>query len=287
VQSSSGGDFSAFRIGTTINQTGSADQITRGLFVNPTLTAVASAGFRAVDYPASSQYFLYQGGGTGVTSYIQGAVGIGTGTSTPSAKVHIIGTGATSATTSLLIQNSSALAVIAARDDQRLGVATSSPAVTLDASGGTDGVAIPFGTTAQRPSVNNTIRTNTTAGGMEFRYSGAWHRLTSQVGPSIAAGAAAGTGPTVSINSGNDLCHEVSVTTGTSATTGTLCTVTFGAALDAGLFTYVVFTARNANAAGAIAKFYVGSAGNTSYTIACASAPADGTQYTFHVMVKQ
>lgn len=283
----SGGDYSMFRLGQTINQTGTADQITRGLFINPTLTAVVSAGFRAIDYPGTAQSFLWQAGGTGVKSHIQGSIGIGTGTTTPGAKIDLTGDGATSSTYGARFYNSTPAIILAIRDDKRLGILTTSPAVTVDAIAATDAIGLPTGTTAQRPTVNSSARINSTVAGLEVRVGGAWQRLTCQVQPTIAEGAAAGTTPTVAINSGNDLCHEVSVLTGTSCTTGTLCTVTFNQALDAGLFTFVVFAARNTATAAEITKFYVGTAGNSSYTISCGTAPTDSTQYTFHVMVKQ
>lgn len=282
-----GGDWSMFRLGTNINQTGSADQITRGLYINPALTAVASAGFRAVEYPRTVGHFLYQGGGTGVDSYILGSIGVGTGTTTPSAKIDIVGDGATSSTYGLKITNSSSGAVICARDDQRVGILTTSPSTTLDVGSATDGITIPAGTTAQRPAVNNTLRYGSSVSGLEFRHSGFWHRLTSYTSPSAAAGAGAGTGPTVSITHGYDLSHKVNITTGTGASSGTLATVTFSAALDSGLFTHVVIGAANANAAGIMNTIYIGSTGNTSYTIVASSAPADSTQYQFFVLVKQ
>ncbi|MBK8706619.1 MAG: hypothetical protein IPN33_25620 [Saprospiraceae bacterium] len=168
-----------------------------------------------------------------------------------------------------------------------MGILTTSPVLTVDAIAATDGIGLPTGTTAQRPSVNGAIRLNSTVGGLEIRVGGAYYRITGSTTPTIAAGAAAGTGPTVTVDSGNDLCHQVTVITGTSPTTGTLCTVTFNQALDAGLFTFVVFSPRNAATAGEIAKFYVGSTGNSSYTISCAAAPTASTTYIFHVMAKQ
>lgn len=282
----SGGDFAIFRLGSAINQTGTSDQVVRGLSINPTLTSVA-VEFRGVAYIPSSQVFLYQPNGTSVKSHLIGNMGIGTGTTTPAAKIDIVGNGATSSTHSLLVANSTPTTILAVRDDQRVGILTSSPSLTLDAITATDGIGLPTGTTAQRPSVNSSLRLNSTVAGLEVRNGGAWHRLTCAVQPSIAAGAAAGTGPTVNVTLGNDLCHALSITTGTSATTGTLATITFNQALDAGLFTCVVFSPTNANAAGEIAKFYIGSTGNTSYTISCAAAPTDATTYTFNILVKQ
>jgi hypothetical protein len=47
TQSSGTGDFASFRVTGTINQTGTATGITRGLHINPTLTSVAD--FRAIE----------------------------------------------------------------------------------------------------------------------------------------------------------------------------------------------------------------------------------------------
>ena len=47
LQSSGTADFSSFSVTTTINQTGTATGITRGLYINPTLTAAAD--FRAIE----------------------------------------------------------------------------------------------------------------------------------------------------------------------------------------------------------------------------------------------
>ena len=79
----------------TINQTGGANGITRGLFIDPTLTAAAD--FRAIE----------------VTN---GNVLIGNSASN-TAKLSIKGSGSTSATTSLLVQNSSGTELIKVADN--------------------------------------------------------------------------------------------------------------------------------------------------------------------------
>jgi hypothetical protein len=225
------------------------------------------------------------------TSIVKNVIisGANSPTADANSRLKIISLGTTSSNWGLRIYDGAGTPAIimAVRDDKRVGLLTTTPAVTLDAATATDSIALPEGTVAQRPAVNNSIRSNSDADGLEYRYGGAWHRITCQVAPTIAAGAAAGTGPTVSVDLGNDLSHQITVTTGTGPTTGTLCTVTFGSALDAGLFTGVTFSPANANAAGEVAKWYVGSAGNTSYTIACATAPTASTTYTFHIHIKQ
>jgi hypothetical protein len=79
----------------TINQTGGANGITRGLFIDPTLTAAAD--FRAIE----------------VTN---GNVLIGNSASN-TAKLSIKGSGSTSATTSLLVQNSAGTELIKVADN--------------------------------------------------------------------------------------------------------------------------------------------------------------------------
>ena len=72
---------------------------------------------------------------------------------------------------------------------------TDSPSVTVDAATATDGIALPGGTTAQRPAVNNTIRYNSTVGGYEGRVGGVWYRLTSNQTPSAKRRRSGGTSP--------------------------------------------------------------------------------------------
>ena len=70
--------FTAQRIIPTINQTGGANGITRGLYVNPTLTAAAD--WRSIEWSNNSGWGLY-GAGT-ANNYLNGNLGIGI---TPSA----------------------------------------------------------------------------------------------------------------------------------------------------------------------------------------------------------
>ena len=65
--------FSDTYITTTINQTGGANGITRGLYVNPTLTAAAD--WRSIEWSNNSGWGLY-GAGT-ANNYLGGRLGIG------------------------------------------------------------------------------------------------------------------------------------------------------------------------------------------------------------------
>jgi hypothetical protein len=67
--------------------------------------------------------------------------------------------------------------------NDRVGVGTTSPAVSLDLTSTTDAVAMPSGTTAQRPTgVNGQIRYNATTGEFEGYAGGAWGSIGSGVG---------------------------------------------------------------------------------------------------------
>jgi hypothetical protein len=65
--------FALLAIQNTINQTGGANGITRGLYVNPALTAAAD--WRAIEWSNNSGWGLY-GAGT-APSYLNGSLGIG------------------------------------------------------------------------------------------------------------------------------------------------------------------------------------------------------------------
>ncbi|TSC57319.1 MAG: Cell wall surface anchor family protein, partial [Candidatus Peregrinibacteria bacterium Greene0416_19] len=84
-------DFSALVLQGTINQTGGANGATRSLYINPTLTAIAD--YRAIDIAANSTsaYGIYQSG-TSSKNYFAGYVGLNT--TTPKARLHVVGSGA-------------------------------------------------------------------------------------------------------------------------------------------------------------------------------------------------
>ena len=78
------GVYNASSITSTINQTGGANGITRGLYVNPTLTAAAD--FRAIETTAGN--VLIQSGSTSLL-FVSQSGRVGFGTSTPSASFHV------------------------------------------------------------------------------------------------------------------------------------------------------------------------------------------------------
>jgi len=69
----SGTVYNSFVSNPTINQTNGANGITRGLYINPTLTSAAD--FRAIEWSNNSGWGLY-GGGT-ANNYLAGNLGIG------------------------------------------------------------------------------------------------------------------------------------------------------------------------------------------------------------------
>jgi hypothetical protein len=78
------GTFSGLQIDETVNQTGGANGISRGLYINPTLTAAAD--YRAIETSNNTGYALYTAGTA--SSYFGGNVGIGM-TAPPAAPLQI------------------------------------------------------------------------------------------------------------------------------------------------------------------------------------------------------
>jgi len=64
-------DFTTLNIRPTINQTGGANGITRGIYINPTLTSAAD--FRALEIANNSGYGIYQSN-AGASNYFAGAI---------------------------------------------------------------------------------------------------------------------------------------------------------------------------------------------------------------------
>ena len=146
---------------------------------------------------------------------------------------------------------------------------------TIQNSGGTDLAYMDtVGVFTTNSLVSNAA--TVTAGTTSARYIG------SGSAPSIAAGAAAGTSPTVSA-AGADTAHTVSVTAGTTPTTGTLVTLTFAGTYDSAPKPFCA--PANINASANLVQAFVPVAGDTgaptttTYTIQVGVAPISTTVY--------
>jgi len=81
--------FNGINLVQTINQTGGANGITRGLYVNPTLTAAAD--YRGVEVANNSGFGVYQSGAS-ASNYFAGKLGVGTSTpGTNNSKLEVNG----------------------------------------------------------------------------------------------------------------------------------------------------------------------------------------------------
>jgi len=205
-----------------------------------------------------------------------------TTTATESLDVNSIGS--TSASGPANFANSLDSTILRVRSDRRVGINTATPDVSFDMGADTDGFKMQAGTTAQRPSINNTQRVNTDAEALEYRENGVWFRLGSSQAPTIAAGAGAGTGPTIAV-AGSDLAGSVTLTTGTTSAAGALFTVTYGDAFDASSNFYVTFSCRDVDCTGL--QLYVSAESSTSFTISTNNAPTDAVQYVINYHVGQ
>jgi len=99
----------------TINQSGTATGIYRGLYVNPTLTSITSTdSWRSIEWSNNTGWGIYGSGSA--DSALRGNLIVGT-LSTPSSRLQVRGSGATSATTALRVENTNASASLTITDD--------------------------------------------------------------------------------------------------------------------------------------------------------------------------
>ena len=89
-----------------INTTGSYSGIVRGIYYNPTVVSKIGATHNAIETTAGN--IIFNNGNVGI------------GTSSPSAMLQVKGSGSTSATTSLLVQNSSGTSMFSVYDNGQL-----------------------------------------------------------------------------------------------------------------------------------------------------------------------
>lgn len=115
--------------------------------------------------------------------------------------------------------------------------------------------------------------------GARFDYRGR-RRANADVAPTVAAGSAAGTSPTVTVT-GTDECGVVSVTAGTTPGTGTLATVTFSEAYQTA--PAVALVAENDTAATQLGVWCTVS--TTALTIKCRTAGTAAVVYLINYVV--
>lgn len=113
-------DFSNVTINPTINQTGGASGITRGLVVNPTLTAAAD--WRSIEIGNTSGVGLYQSS-TSITNYLAGNTAFGSTTAptntveiTTTTPTMLIGNGKSSGTDRITVGKNTALYQVTAKN---------------------------------------------------------------------------------------------------------------------------------------------------------------------------
>jgi hypothetical protein len=169
------------------------------------------------------------------------------------------------------------------------GINKQTPLTTLDISNATDGIAIPTGTSAERPvSALQIIRYNSQLQGLEVKNSGNWHLLNSQnlvnSTGSLTPGSALGTTPTITINGGHESAYTISLTVGTAPVANAIIyTRTFPSTWSSA--PRPVFSAANALAASEITKFYVDSSTSGSYVIRANGTLTAGGLYRLNVLV--
>ena len=248
--------------------------------------------------------------GTGVTLPVVGvAAGTGISVSTSSGVVTVTNTaGSTSwiydgnttgANRRIGTNDAFAVAIETAGTDRmyfnnagKIGVGNTAPDVSMDFTGKSDGVILPSGNTAARPTVlGNFLARNLRylgATGLEIsNTSNQYHQLTSGVTPSYVVGTAAGTsgGGAAAGSGGNELSALVSITVGSSpAASGVVFTRTFGSVMTHA--PTVTFSAGNSLTASEITKFYAlaTTSGYTLYTNSTLQVGAN--KYVLNIQIR-
>jgi len=114
------GLYTMIELNPTINQSGGANGITRGLHVNPTLPSALD--FRAIENVR----------GNNLLNSTSGNTYIGLSTNAGTARLQVRGSGATSSTTALRVENSSTTPSLVVLDNGYVGIGTGSAAYKLD-----------------------------------------------------------------------------------------------------------------------------------------------------------
>jgi hypothetical protein len=224
-------------------------------FPNASLEVDGTTLFKAAS-DAVTQYQFQNSGGVNILNIdtTDGRVGIGTGTSAPTATFQVAGTSTvnTDSATAFQVQNAAATTTV-------LAVNTSTSTVTV---------------------TNLVISASITVNG---------HFITgnSSGSTTVAAGSAANCtsgSPTVTI-SGNDTTGTVTITTATgcNSITGTLATVTFANGYASA--PRILLTPAGPN--GSTLQYYNNTSGTGSFTIDTNNSPQDNTTYKYNYWIAQ
>ncbi|MBP7807441.1 hypothetical protein KA047_03015, partial [Candidatus Saccharibacteria bacterium] len=272
--------LSGININPIINQTGTATGITRGLYVNPTLTSAVD--FRGVEIANASGYGLYQSGASAV-NYLAGVTKIGsngtagtvekfrvnTPTTIDNLAATILSTGATT-TKGLVIQGVASQSA----NLQEWQSSTGTVLASISSAGNL---------TVVNATVNGTLVVN---GASTFNGN---ITVNGQIITGNASGsttvtvdtAGAGTGASASI-SGNDTSGVITINTGTGAAAGKLATITFSAAFPSS--PNVVITPKAIPGGGAYPQYHYDSATGT-FDLSSFNALTDSSTYTFSYFI--
>lgn len=107
--------------------------------------------------------------------------------------------------------------------------------------------------------------------------------------PTIAAGAAAGTGPTLSISEGTDHAGRITLVVGTTPGTGLLATITFNKPLPTASYVIGLFPADSdaSTAAGRSVFSDFGSQTTTTWELRCSTVLVAGTSYHWWYLITE
>lgn len=187
---------------------------------------------------SSDRLIIASGGNTGI------------GTTVLTGRLNVAGSGTTNSTYALLVNNNSATTILSVRDDQRVGVLTTSPTQELHVNG--DVIARQF--------------------------------MNTNAPPTISYSTGAGTSPTTGALEGGVNFVVLSFTTGTSpAANGDIFTITFNQSFPTAPI--VVFSSRGTNTSTDITKFYVNNIGLNSFTMKANGTLSASTQYQFMIHI--
>jgi len=168
---SGNGVYSMLEIDGTVNQTGGANGKVNGLLIHNNLTSAPN--YWALETGNSKSIF----GNESIYPEVP-------------ARLNVVGLGNTSSTTAFDAYNTSGTLLFRVRDDGNIGIKNGTPAYTLDCSAATDGIRLPVGTTANRPTgAAGVMRMNTDADIIEWYDGTDWQSIGAGGGSGAPTGA--------------------------------------------------------------------------------------------------